>query len=294
MQLTRSARAFKLWISLRYFGVAAFRGAIDRSLDLALAAEAQVAAAPELELMTPASLGIVTFRRRPPGIDDEDQLEQINADLVAELEDSGLGFVSSTRLRGRYAIRLCVLNHSSGPADVERVIGFLATTHVPASRPPLPRVEHDRNPDIETGWLRRPRLDTSTLRELPLFATLDERAAAHVLHAAREVTVAAGTPIIEQWEGSRDFYVVLDGAVRMERDGELMAALAPGQYFGEIAALDWGASFGRTRLASVVAMTSTRLLVLEWQVLNALVRDEPAVGEEIRRTVRERLAMLAT
>ena len=46
VQLTRSCRALKLWISLRYFGVAAFRQAIDRCIDLALHAQTQVEARP--------------------------------------------------------------------------------------------------------------------------------------------------------------------------------------------------------------------------------------------------------
>ena len=66
LQLTRSCRALKLWISLRYFGVAAFRKAIDRCLDLALHAQSRIESSSELELMSPASLGVVTFRRHPP------------------------------------------------------------------------------------------------------------------------------------------------------------------------------------------------------------------------------------
>ena len=58
LQLTRTCRALKLWISLRYFGVAAFRDAIDRCLDLALHAQARDRGVDELELMSPASLGV--------------------------------------------------------------------------------------------------------------------------------------------------------------------------------------------------------------------------------------------
>ena len=53
LQLTRTCRALKLWISLRYFGVGAFRQAIDRCLDLALHAESRIEASTELELMSP-------------------------------------------------------------------------------------------------------------------------------------------------------------------------------------------------------------------------------------------------
>ena len=101
VQLTRSCRALKLWISLRYFGVAAFRQAIDRCLDLALHAQRRVERSPELELMSPASLGVVAFRRHPAGVDDERTLERINTDLVKQIEAGGEVFVSTGRVRGR-------------------------------------------------------------------------------------------------------------------------------------------------------------------------------------------------
>jgi aromatic-L-amino-acid/L-tryptophan decarboxylase len=125
IQLTRSARALKLWISLQFFGVEAFRRAIDRSLDLAVLAEERVGASAELELLSPATLGIVCFRRHPDGMDEEGSLERLNADLIRRLMESGEGLVSSTRVDGRYALRLCVLNHRSAAEDVERVVAWL-------------------------------------------------------------------------------------------------------------------------------------------------------------------------
>ena len=132
IQLTRAARALKLWISLQYFGVDAFRAAIDRSLDLAVLAEERIRSSPELELLSPATLGIVCFRRRPPDVAEEGTLERLNADLDRRLVESGIGMISSTRVDGRYALRLCVLNHRSGPADIERVLGWLETAPVDA------------------------------------------------------------------------------------------------------------------------------------------------------------------
>ena len=74
-------------MSLRFFGLPAFRQAIDRCLDLALYAQSQIEAHPQLELMSPASLGIVTFRRHPVGEDDEGVLERINADIADQIEN---------------------------------------------------------------------------------------------------------------------------------------------------------------------------------------------------------------
>ncbi len=125
IQLTRAARALKLWLSLQYFGVDAFREAIDRSLDLAVLAQERIEASEELELLSPATLGIVCFRRRPTGVDDEPELEALNTDLVRRFAESGEGLISSTRIDGSYAMRMCILNHRTRAEDVERTLGWL-------------------------------------------------------------------------------------------------------------------------------------------------------------------------
>lgn len=122
IQLSRMARAIKIWVSLKYFGVPAFRQAIDTALDLALEAERRIRASPELELLSPAMLGVVAFRRHPPGIDDAARLERINAALLRRVLDSGLAMVSSTRLHGAYALRLCIMNYRTRAEDVHRIL----------------------------------------------------------------------------------------------------------------------------------------------------------------------------
>src|SRR5690606_33560864 len=124
IQLTRSARALKIWLSIQYFGLDAFRAAIDRTLDLALHAEACIRTSPAFELVTPANLGIVCFRRLvPPG--REHERSEINERLVAGLAASGEGMISSTRVHGEYTLRLCVLSYRTTPADVEHVLDWL-------------------------------------------------------------------------------------------------------------------------------------------------------------------------
>ena len=130
VQLSRTSRALKLWMSLRYFGIDAFRAAIDRSIDLALFAQARIEASAQLELLTPAKLGVVCFRRHPEGM-DEDRLERLNQQLAERLAASGQGLVSSTRLRGRFALRMCVLNHTSRTQDVERVLDWFEQAPLP-------------------------------------------------------------------------------------------------------------------------------------------------------------------
>ena len=71
--------------------------------------------------------------------------------------------------------------------------------------------------------------------------------------AAELREAAGGETIVEQWEASKDFYVVLAGTVDVSVEGERIRELGPGEFFGELAALDWGSGFGYPRLATVVA-----------------------------------------
>ena len=289
LQLTRTCRALKLWISLHYFGVAAFRAAIDNSLDLALHAQSRIEDSPELELMSPASFGVVTFRRHPHGVDDEAILERINAALVAEIERGGEVFVSTSRVRGRYVLRLCILNHSTSQAEVDRALELAATLAVDTAAGP-PTEARESYPALEAGWVGRSSLDAAMLRSLALFSSLDDDQAEQVVRVAREHDAVSGEAVVEQWQVSRDLYVVLSGAVAVTVDGKQVRTLGPGEFFGELAAIDWGAGFGRTRSATVTATAPTRLLVLDWVLVNRLLQAAPAFGERLEVVSRERLA----
>jgi hypothetical protein len=289
LQLTRSSRAIKLWVSLRTFGLSAFRWSIDRSMDLALHAQAAIEASPELELITPASLGIVTFRRHPEGLDNEATLERINASLAGEIERSGEVFISSARVAGRYVLRLCILNHSTTQRHVDRALELAATLPVDTSVT-APTPTRASYPPLEEGWLGRPELDPEALRSIALFAALDDAQAERVLRTAHEHHAAAGTTVVEQWEISRDLYVVLGGAVAVAVDGNLRGVLGEGDFFGEIAAIEWGAGYARTRTATVTATMPTRLLVLDWVLVNELMKEQPSFGAQLEAASRDRLA----
>jgi glutamate/tyrosine decarboxylase-like PLP-dependent enzyme len=289
LQLTRAARAIKIWLSFNFYGTSAFRDAIDRSIDLAELAEQEVRDRAELELVSPASLGIICFRRRFDGVTDEDEIAALNAELVTAFELTGRGLVSSTRLHGVYVIRMCVMNHTSGPDDVRETLEWFARAPHPRAGAE-PRAHEDRHADVRDGWADATAFDERTLRGLPLFAALSDEAVELVLSSGREETVAAGETVIHRWQGTRNFYSIVAG--RMEifgEDGQRLRELGPGEFFGELAALDWGAGFGYARTASAVATTDARLLVLSPSALGELMRRAPAVERRLRTAARERL-----
>ena len=292
LQLTRCSRAIKIWLSVGTYGLGAFRQAIDTSLDLAQLAERHVRASDALELVSPASLGIIAFRRRVRGASEED-VADVNSALVGAFEETGDGLVSSTRLRGRYAIRLCVMNHTSTAADVLRVLDWFAAAPLPQPAAPAgPPVERGLDPeraDIGEGWLGPPQIDPATLAELELFEGVCEAVVARVSVWGQELRVAAGDELVRRWASARDFFVIVDGEADVERDGQLLARLGPGDFFGEIAALDWGAGYGYARTASVTAATALHLFVLGPAHLGLLMRDAPALARRVEAARRERL-----
>ena len=85
---------------------------------------------PVFEVLCPRQLSIVCFRYVPKGFHptceaDEQTLDQLNLDLQETLRKTGRAFLSSTRLRGRVALRFCFVNWRTGAADVEEIIGLL-------------------------------------------------------------------------------------------------------------------------------------------------------------------------
>jgi aromatic-L-amino-acid/L-tryptophan decarboxylase len=292
-QLTRCSRALKVWLSLSYFGVDAFRAAIDRCLDLAARAERLVRERPELELLSPAQLGIVCFRRRFAGTAEAEwQSARLNAALVGRFEQSGLGLVSSTTLDGRYAIRLCILNHTTTEADVERTIDWFAAAPVPPLSDPSAQIAlsiADRGSTVTDGWNVGEAFRLQDIADVPLLADLPPDQAARAARWSRELRVAAGDTVVERWDAAREFYVIIDGEAEVFIDGEYVRHLGRGDFFGEVAALDWGSGFGYVRTATVVAASDMRLLVLGPDRLGLLIDACPALGEKLQAAARERM-----
>jgi aromatic-L-amino-acid/L-tryptophan decarboxylase len=113
-QLTRGSRALKLWLSLRVFGLDAFRAAIARGIALAELAEKILRERDGWEVVTPAQLAIVTFRREGP----DELTDRIVADAVAE----GFTAPSTTVIDGRPVARLCTINPRTTDDDIRMTI----------------------------------------------------------------------------------------------------------------------------------------------------------------------------
>ena len=281
LQLSRGFRALKIWVTVHTFGLAAFRAAIQRNLDLAEFAEALIRSHAELTLMAPATLGIVCFRREWPGC-DEAETERRGMALADDLERSGAALVSTTRLAGRHAIRLCVLNPTSSEEHVRRVIEHFAGAPG-ASAGPRGGTYADSRADVIA--------DTSSdvLRTVPMLSGVTDS----TIHAVRArgvvVDAAAGEEIIRRWDADRSFYLVLSGRYDVSIEARLIRTLGPGDHFGELAARDWGGGYGYARTATVSCAEPGRLLKLTREDFQWLVDAEPAVKAGLAKALAERL-----
>jgi CRP-like cAMP-binding protein len=164
------------------------------------------------------------------------------------------------------------------------VVTFLETAVPEATEP-----ERERHPPIVSSWPGLPEADIASLRELPLFAGLEPDQAAQVAARASVREAASGEDVIEQWSLGSEFFVILDGRAAVSVDGQPARELGPGDFFGELRALEWGGGYAYPRLASVRATSPLRLLVFPEGSLQELVDRYPPLGEMIRAAVAERL-----
>jgi aromatic-L-amino-acid/L-tryptophan decarboxylase len=112
------------------------------------------------------------------------------------------------------------------------------------------------------------------------------------MKAADELRDKSGEAIINRWQGTRHFYTIVSGSAEVRNDHEVLRELGPGDYFGELAALDWGAGFGYARTAHVVATSPVRLLVLSPSALMELLKRAPDLDRQLRAAARERVRLM--
>jgi len=118
----------------------------------------------------------------------------------------------------------------------------------------------------------------------PLFRGLDAGGVAAVAQATVEVEFAADRTIARQGEIGTGLFIVADGVVRVVRDGEIIARLGPGEFFGELSVLDGG-----PRNASVIADGATTCLALATWDAERVLREQPGVALAVLRVLAARL-----
>ena len=110
---------------------------------------------------------------------------------------------------------------------------------------------------------------TETLRQVPLFSSLDKKELSMLAKLVKEQRYEPGTTIVRSGAGGHGLYVIKEGAVSVVQNGKTVASMGPGQFFGEISVLDGG-----LRTADVRAEEPTVCLALiSWEVKPLLMEN---------------------
>jgi aromatic-L-amino-acid decarboxylase len=128
LQRTRRFRALDAWATVRTAGRAGLARAISNNISMARLLAHEVAAQPELELISGGPLSIVRFRYAPPTLRDEPTLlNRLNRQLAREIQRRGRVFLTSTCLRGQELLRACLVHYATTADDIQAMVDEVLT-----------------------------------------------------------------------------------------------------------------------------------------------------------------------
>jgi CRP/FNR family cyclic AMP-dependent transcriptional regulator len=122
------------------------------------------------------------------------------------------------------------------------------------------------------------------LKKVPLFAGCSKGELRELALVADEIDLKEGRTLVREGQPGREFFVLVDGSVRVSRGGRKLADLGPGDWFGEIALLT-----NTPRTATVTATSPIRVLVVTDRSFRQLVERIPKIALKVLASVGERL-----
>jgi CRP-like cAMP-binding protein len=125
------------------------------------------------------------------------------------------------------------------------------------------------------------------LAKVPLFGKLDRSSLERVGRLVDEIDLPAGKLLVHEGELPYEFFLIVDGQVRIERDGQQLSVLGAGDFLGEIALLDGG-----RRTATATTLTPVRLLVLGTREFHSLLAENPDIRAAVLAALAERVRTL--
>lgn len=124
------------------------------------------------------------------------------------------------------------------------------------------------------------------LARAPLFGELSRQELGELAKATEDLEVEAGKVLTREGDLGREFFVIVDGAVSVTKDGEEIRKLGPGDFFGEIALV----YDNPRRTATVTATTPLRFFVLTRQSFRSLLEHQPEIEQKVMAALEQRLA----
>jgi CRP/FNR family cyclic AMP-dependent transcriptional regulator len=126
-----------------------------------------------------------------------------------------------------------------------------------------------------------------SLRNVPLFSACTKKELEKVAKAVDEISMTAGTLIVDQGQTGREAFVVMDGAVAVKRNGRKIATLGAGDVVGELSLLDHG-----PRTATAVCETDCTLLVIDQRRFLGVIDDVPSISHKLLAALASRIREL--
>lgn len=123
------------------------------------------------------------------------------------------------------------------------------------------------------------------LKQVPLFADLDEDELTEVGLAATELNFPAGKVLVREGDVAHEMFVVLNGTLEVTRDGEHIADIGPGGFAGEMALLTHA-----HRNSSVVCKTDVTIIHIDGRSFSSLLNDVPQIAVKMLPVVASRAA----
>jgi CRP-like cAMP-binding protein len=127
----------------------------------------------------------------------------------------------------------------------------------------------------------------AAITNIDLFSGLSPEELKRVHDVAQHREAINGEVVVAEWDTSSELYVILRGTAEVVIRGERIGELGPGDFFGEIAAFDWGAGESQSRAATVRATSYMHLLVIPAYELRPLMEQLPSLATRIRDAVRQ-------
>lgn len=126
LQMTRSFKALKIWMTFKGYGAERLKLAIEESIITMRHLVDLIDRSDDFEMIAPSPLSSVCFRYRPADVgDDESYIEELNRRLIAAIEKDGRVYLRGTRLHGRTSLRACSVIYRTRPRHVEYLLEVL-------------------------------------------------------------------------------------------------------------------------------------------------------------------------
>jgi CRP/FNR family cyclic AMP-dependent transcriptional regulator len=127
------------------------------------------------------------------------------------------------------------------------------------------------------------------LKRAPLFAGLSRKELAQLARVSEDVEVEPGKALVKEGETGQEFFVIVDGNVKVTRKRRRVAKRGPGDFVGEIALLE-----DTPRTATVTTETRVRLFVLTRKDFRHLLDENPGVERKVLRALARRVVELSS